>query len=188
MIRLSLIVLILFFLVSCEDQRIPKPRGYARIELPETNYKTVESDQFSLQILEDADFIIKTDKPNWSSIHYNSLDADLFFTYFKNPDIQTVAEDARKTAFKHAIKADDIINMPFSIPEKQVYGVVYSIEGNAATPVIMLFTDSIDQFVHSALYFNCKPNADSLKPVIHFVRQDIQHIIETLEWKSLNEN
>lgn len=172
---------------GCEDQRIPKPRGYSRIALPETKYKKVESDQFSCEILEDADFIIKPNKPNWSSVHYNSLDADLFFTYFKDSDIQTIAEDARRTAFKHAIKADDIIPMPFAIPEKQIYGVIYSIEGDAATPVIMLFTDSIDQFVHSAVYFNCRPNADSLKPVINFVRQDIQHIIETLEWTSISQ-
>ena len=75
--------------------------------------------------------------------------------------------------------------MPFAIPQKNLYGVVYSIEGNAASPVIFQFTDSISQFVHGALYFNSEPNADSLKPVVSYVRQDIEHIIETFEWKNL---
>lgn len=188
MIRFFSLIFILLLFVGCEEQRIPKPRSFYRIALPETKYKSVESDQFSCEILEDAEFIIKPNKPDWTSIHYNSLNADLFFTYFKDPDLQTIAEDARKTAFKHAIKADDIIPMAFALPEKQLYGVIYSIEGNAATPAIVLLTDSIDQFVHSVLYFNCRPNADSLKPVVNFVRQDIQHIIETFEWKSISEH
>ncbi len=55
MIRYFSVILILFLFAGCEDQRIPKPRGYSRVELPEIKYKKVESDQFSLEILEDAE-------------------------------------------------------------------------------------------------------------------------------------
>ena len=35
----------------------------------------------------------------------------------------------------------------------------------------------------SSLYFNFKPDNDSMQPVINFIRRDIDHLIETFEWK-----
>lgn len=181
--RLLILVILIAFMSSCEENYIPKPRGYYRIALPQKEYKRVDGPYYSLEILQSSNYEIKQSDSTWLTIHYPSLKADLFLTYFNDTNIEKLTEDARKSAYKHTIKADDIINMAFAIPEKKVFGVVYSIEGNAATPVIFQFTDSIEHFVHGALYFNCHPNADSLKPVTNFVRQDIEHIIETFEWQ-----
>lgn len=171
------------FLWGCEEHYIPKPRGYYRIELPKLEYKKVETPQFTFEILESSSISITQEDSSWTTINYPKIKASLYLTYFKNSDIETLSEDARKSAYKHSIKADDIILMPFHIPQNNLFGTVYSIEGNAASPVIFQFNDSIHQFVHGALYFNCEPNADSLKPVINFVKQDIEHIMETFRWK-----
>ncbi len=168
--------------MSCEQNYIPKPRAYFRIALPETHYKTVRTPHMSFELLTSSTISSTKKDSSWITIHYPDLKAALYLSYFDKADIEALSEDARKSAYKHAIKADDIYNLPFAFPEKRVYGTVYGIEGNAASPVILQFNDSIGQFVHGSLYFNCAPNADSLKPVIHFVRQDVQHIIETFEW------
>lgn len=171
---------------SCEESYIPKPRAYYRIALPQKEYKIADAPQYSFEILKSSDFTIKPTDSSWATVEYLSIKASLYLSYFHDNNIDKLSEDARKSAYKHAIKADDIINMPFAIPQKNLYGIIYSIEGNAASPVIFQFTDSISQFVHGALYFNCEPNTDSLKPVIEFVRQDIEHIIETFEWKPIS--
>jgi len=33
------------------------------------------------------------------------------------------------------------------------------------------------------LYFDVKPNFDSIYPAVVYLREDIMHLMETLEWK-----
>ena len=186
-IKVSIFLLIIIGLISCEENYIPKKRAFFRLETPVKKYKTVSNDSYKFDILKSSTFIVKKDDKTWTSVLYPSLKAAIYLTYFNNPDIEKLSEDARNSAYKHTIRADDIVNMQFSLPQKKLFGTIYSIEGNAATPVIFFFTDSISQFLHGTVYFNCPPNADSLKPVTHFVREDIQHIIETFEWTNHNQ-
>ncbi len=170
-------------LYACNEAPIPKPRGYYRVELPKLDYKKAESKQCSFDILESSELVPNSKNKDWYSLEYPTMNGSLLLTYFNNRDIEALSEDGRKSAFNHAIRADDIVPMPLAIPEHHVYGLVYSIEGDAATPMVLMLTDSIDQFLHGTFYFNCSPNADSLKPMIHFIRQDAQHIIETFRWE-----
>ncbi len=178
-------LILVVFMSSCDESYIPKPRGYYRIAFPKKEYKMLRTPQFTFDILKSSYYEIKQTDSSWTTINYPLLNASLYLTFFNDTNIGKLSEDARKSAFKHAIKADDIISMPFAIANSRVFGVIYSIEGNAASPAVFQFTDSVDQFVHGALYFNCEPNTDSLQPCINFVRQDIEHIIETFHWTSV---
>jgi gliding motility-associated lipoprotein GldD len=177
------ISLTLLLLSACEETYIPKPRGYYRIALPKKEYKNVDAANFKFDILKSSSISANKKDSSWITIDYKPLNASIYLSFFNDTNIDQLSEDARNSAYKHAIKADDIVNLPFAIPEKNIYGYIYSIEGNAASPVIFQINDNERRFVHGSLYFNCEPNADSLKPAVHFVRQDIQHIIETFEWK-----
>ena len=53
----------------------------------------------------------------------------------------------------------------------------------AASHAQFYLTDSTRHFLTGALYFNTKPNFDSLYPAIHYVRKDIRRIMETLRWQ-----
>ncbi|MEL6972389.1 MAG: hypothetical protein AAFO02_19640, partial [Bacteroidota bacterium] len=64
-----------------------------------------------------------------------------------------------------------------------VSGIAFDIDGPAASPFQFFLTDSTQHYVRGSLYFNTKTRADSLAPVIDFVRTDILHLIETFEWK-----
>ena len=83
----------------------------------------------------------------------------------------------------HAIKADAITKQPFANFENRVYGMLYEIEGNAASQSQFYVTDSVNHFLTGSLYFNVKPNYDSILPAAHYIKEDIQHIMETLKWK-----
>ena len=43
-------------------------------------------------------------------------------------------------------------------------------------------TDSSSHFLRGALYFNIATKNDSLAPIINFVKIDMIHLINTLEW------
>ena len=59
----------------------------------------------------------------------------------------------------------------------------YMINGDAATQSQFYVTDSINHFVTGSLYFNSKPNFDSIYPAAVYLRNDIRVIMESIQWK-----
>jgi gliding motility-associated lipoprotein GldD len=60
---------------------------------------------------------------------------------------------------------------------------MYEITGNAASHLQFHVTDSTKNFIKGALYFYAKPNYDSILPAVNYIKEDILHLVETLEWK-----
>ncbi len=92
-------------------------------------------------------------------------------------------EETRELAYKHAIKANAIEEQLLINQGEEVYGTVYRIEGNAASPIQFFLTDSSRHFLRGALYIRATPDIDSLRPVIEFLERDVIHLIETTTWK-----
>ena len=196
-----LICIFIFTLfLGCREIPSPKPRGYFRIDLPEKKY--VSSDEaltynetlpvsFEYPVYGKIDFVSDTDmEPGWFNIDFPEFKAKIYFTYKKvNNDLGDLMEQAYKMNVKnHIIKADAINEQLISNPEKDIYGILYSLKGSTATAVQFFVTDSTANFFRGSLYFDAVPNQDSLSPVIDFFKQDIEHLIETLSWKEWKEN
>jgi gliding motility-associated lipoprotein GldD len=79
--------------------------------------------------------------------------------------------------------ATAINDTSFSFPDKKVYGTMFEIEGNAASPFQFYLTDSTKHFVKAEVFFNTRPNYDSIYPVLQYLKTDLYHMIGTLEWK-----
>jgi len=185
-----LVVLALIGLMAsgCKKTYTPKPRSYFRIDFPEKKYVSYHSEacNYSFEIPEYArvtPFSGGGTEPCWINIEFPGYKGQIHITYKPlNNDLNTYVEDIRTLAYKHSIKADDIIERPFSYPERNVKGVIYDIKGNTASSMSFFVTDSTRNFLSGALYFNVIPNKDSLAPVIQFFSADVLHLIETLNW------
>ncbi|MBP7211183.1 MAG: gliding motility lipoprotein GldD, partial [Paludibacteraceae bacterium] len=81
------------------------------------------------------------------------------------------------------IKADAITEQAFENTNNDVYGILYEIRGNTASSVQFVLTDSTKNFLRGALYFNNRPNKDSLAPVINYIKDDVIRIMETTKWQ-----
>ena len=181
-----IIVLIAFY--SCKKKYIPKPRGYFRIDFPEKAYQMYQSDCpfiFEYPVygeIQPDDMSIS--EPCWINIVFPDYNAKIYISYKPvKENLSELLEDARTFAYKHTIKADAINEKLFLAKRKKVFGTLYDIKGNTASSVQFFLTDSTKHFIRGALYFNAQPNKDSLAPVISFFSKDIDHMIETLEWK-----
>ena len=119
------------------------------------------------------------------NIEFPDFKGKIHISYKKiDNNLTAYLEDSRTMAMKHIPKASSIENKQYEDPVKNVYGLTYDISGTeAASPFQFYLTDSTNHFVRGALYFNTIPNNDSLAPVIDFIKQDIQHLIETFEWR-----
>ncbi|MDG1475736.1 MAG: gliding motility lipoprotein GldD [Vicingaceae bacterium] len=183
------ILLISTILISCGgDSFTPKPSGYFRIDLPQKEYKVLEKDcPFVFEIPTYASTkqnINNPDKPCWFDLVFDDLNASVYLSYKPiETNLNKYLEESRLLAFKHTVKAFDIEQQIISFPEKKVYGLVYQIEGNAASAYQFHLTDSTNHFLRGSLYFNNIPNQDSIQPVLNFVKEDITHLFETFEWK-----
>lgn len=184
-----LIIGLFFLLVSCESNYYPKPKGYIRIDLPEKSYQTFDSDYpytFAYPVYANVEpNTVQADNPYWIDINFPKFKGKLHISYKPiNNNLAAYLEDTRTMVMKHIPKSNGIENKLFENPERNVYGLTYNISGvNAASPYQFYLTDSTTHFLRGALYFNVVPNNDSLAPVIEFLKEDINYLIETFEWK-----
>ena len=62
--------------------------------------------------------------------------------------------------------------------------VIAELEGEVPSQFHFTMTDSAKHFLRGALYFNTQVQNDSLAPAIEYMKRDMMHIINTLEWNS----
>lgn len=173
---------ILMIVISCKDDVLPKPASQLRLDYPVANYAQFSNHcPFEFEMNDDA--IIKEDKFCGFSIHYPKMKATIYLTYKTvNKDIESLLRDAQTLTYKHVIKADDISEQPYFNPEKKVFGMFYSVNGNAATNAQFYATDSISHFVTGSVYFYAKPKFDSIMPAADYVKNDMRRLLETIKW------
>ena len=185
------LLVICFLLSSCGNDYSPKPRGYFKIDLPEKKYQT-----YSAKCPFSFDFPVyaevqpdssRESKPCWMNVNYPQFNGRIHLSYqsvTSEKQFNQLIEDARTFAFKHTVKATAIDEAMISYPEKNVYGIYYSIEGNTASSLQFFLTDSTKHYLRGALYFNEQPRLDSIQPVLDFVKKDIDQMIKTFKWKN----
>ena len=188
-LRIIVFITLLMLIAGCGGQYSPKPRGYFRIDLPKKEYQKFDSTfPYSFEYPVYAK-IVPDDRegaePYWINIDFPTFQGRIYISYKKiDGNLTSYLEDSRNFVMKHIPKADAIEDSLIFRRSDNVYGLLYSIQGTgAASPYQFFLTDSAKNFVRGALYFNVTPNNDSLAPVIHFIRQDIDHIIDTFHWK-----
>jgi len=183
--------LLLLCMASCQNNDYsPKPRGYFRIVYPAKKYQEFNaSAPFSFEYPVYAK--METDKGKnaekyWYNLHFTQFNGFLHLTYYdvsNKAEYDEMVEDARKLAFKHTIKASAIDQKLINYPGRKVYGIYYAIEGNTASSVQFFLTDSTKHYFRGALYFNERPQYDSIEPVVKFIKTDIDRMISTFKWK-----
>ena len=179
----KIIIIGIVLLSSCQENFSPKPLGFFRIDLAETNYTTIKKN-CSYQFLANTKAeLIEGNTECWYNIFYPAHDATIYLTYKElNNNLAHIIEESHKLAYDHSIKSDGIIETVYENKENNVYGVLYDIHGNSASNLQFFATDSSKHFLRGSLYFNTVPNADSLQPVKTYIKKDLQTLIESLTW------
>ena len=180
---------IIFISTSCSNRGTPKPRGYFRIEFPEKEYVRLDS-VMPYSILYPKYSRIETDlssksEPHWINVEFPRFNATIHITYknLESEDIYEILEDIVRLSFSHTVKADAIEEHIYIDDEYDVFGIVFEVKGNAASPLQFFATDSVKHLIRGSLYFNTVPNRDSLSPVIDFLTEDVFLLMENIRWK-----
>lgn len=183
-------ILVVLVLGACQTEYQPKPKGYNRLVLPEASYRaTPDSLPYFFEYADYAVLLKDTSwvrEKHWVEISYPALKATIHITYKQlNHSEELLKEylnDAYVLTAKHQIKAYSI-DESITKTGKGKTAVIAEIDGEVPSQFQFTMTDSSMNFLRGALYFNVKVQNDSLRPAIEYVKKDIMHLINSLEWK-----
>ena len=185
----ALAIVLIAFSCNREPYYLPKPRGYFRIDLPEKTYIKVDTiEKYSFECPQYALITpdpYSPDEKNWVNIEMPQFKGSIHLTHKPvDGNLGEYLEDVHTMVTKHLQKANGVRDSLIFNEEHDVYGLFIEMDGKGvATPMQFYMTDSTKNFVRGALYFNFQPNNDSMQPVINFIKEDIDHLINTFKWK-----
>lgn len=188
-IILSFIVAGFLMMASCNKNYMPKPKGYNRIDLPKAQYQHLpDSFPFSFEyseyakILPDSSWISER---YWIDIYYPGFKSSIALSYKQINNNTDSLRDFLNTAYrltaKHQIKAYAIDEYIFTTDLGKT-AVLANLSGEVPSQYQFFSTDSAQHFLRGALYFRTATKNDSLAPVINFMKKDIMHMLNTLQW------
>ena len=157
---------------------LPEPVYHA---LPDTLPYSFEYSQHA-KLLSDTSRISER---YWIELYYPQIKANIHVTYkkIKNNEqlLKEFVNDAYVLTAKHQIKAYAIDEIIVTTPSGKT-AIVAELEGEVPSQMQFTITDSTQNFLRGALYFNTKVNNDSLQPAIEYVKKDIMHMINSFDW------
>ncbi len=188
MIRSILPVFILSLAgIGCQHSSgSPKPRAYPRVEYPNRKYieYTLDECLFRFEYPDYAEINQKEEKC-WFDLFMPAFGARLHCSYVP-VESRVKFDDLVSDAYVIASRINERANYMEEariINPQGVSGLSLQWSGPAASPVHFFLTDSTQHFFKAALYFDSKVKPDSLEPIVKFIREDIDHMISTFDWK-----
>lgn len=182
--------MLLLVFTSCDNETpIPKPPTYLRADFPDHSYVKFDdacpyrfdiSSLYKISAVSNQDGSATCHKdiflgPLNGTIHFSYIPMEKSLAEYVNFAINKVDE--------HKVKATAIEDTNFIRRDAKVFGTLFEIQGDVASPFQFYLTDSTSRFVSGVVYFNASPRYDSLKPSLDYLKKDLYRMIESFEWK-----
>jgi len=161
-------------------------RGYQAYESAECPFRFQYPSYSSIK-KDEKFFKAPTENDCWMDIQLEPFNGSIHVSFKEINEenaLPELIEDMHKLTAKHVVKADFIEDFVIQT-ENEVGGMLFEVGGDAASAIQFFLTDSTTHFLRGALYFKSTPNADSLSPILDFVRDDLNYLIDSFEWKEI---
>jgi len=188
------IYVIFIFLFGCDNYFLPKQSAYLRLDYPMPEYKLIDKMDFpfffesNTKLSEISDIEINQESIDFI-INYKKLNAQINFQYKNvnsNEKLYAYIFDLKRTIETHSTIANSVRIKDYILRDKNIFGRIFDLSGNVASPYQFYLTDSTNNIISGLVYFNVKPNYDSILPAINYIERDIIHLIESFDWKNYN--
>ncbi|MFA5575268.1 MAG: hypothetical protein WC994_09490 [Brumimicrobium sp.] len=185
-LRLLFGMVLIFILIACSEKKpVPKPPTYLQFEFPERTYE-VYQDECDFSFNKPSYFNVKKSAQGLCNrdIEFKGLNGTLLFSRFDmDTSLAVYVDYALDKIGEHKVKATAIYDSVVIRDDADVYGTFFQLQGNVASPFQFYLTDSTKRFASGVVYFNTRPNYDSIRPVLNFVKTDLIELMNTFEWE-----
>lgn len=187
---LPLMTCLLLLTLACQDYTpYPRPFAFPRIELPaQTRYESLQSPAcpFTFEYPKGGQKTRDLQDSCWVDLRFPSYSLTWHITHRHVPrsgkSRSQHYEEYRRLVYKHTQKATQITETPIQGPTGQ--GILFETYGEVGTPAQVFYYDSLEQnVVMLSFYFRTAEKNDSLAPVIDYMKGQVLHAVETLEWQ-----
>ena len=178
--RIIFLALIVF---SCNNNvNLPKQKAYFAPEFEIPTYKKISLDcNYSFNINSQAS--INNIKNCNYEIYYKNLNAKIFINQIVlSNSIEKVLNTFNQKINENSRLSDQIIQSNYVNIDKKIYSKLYSFVGNSPSNIQFYVTNQTDKFLTGSLFFETKPNYDSLFPYIDYIRNDIKKMVDSFRW------
>ncbi|MBI1838643.1 MAG: hypothetical protein HYR91_15365 [Flavobacteriia bacterium] len=188
----TLVCLFLIFIIvlSCGNEviNIPKPPTYLRLDLPKHEYIhfTDHCDYtFDISKLYQVKKVTdNTGETCHKDIELGPLNGVIHFSYINMTEpLSKYVNYSIDKVDEHKIKASAIEDIKILRPQDRVFGTMFELQGDVASPFQFYLTDSTTRFISGVVYFNSRPNYDSLKPSLEYLKVDLVKMLNSFQWK-----
>jgi gliding motility-associated lipoprotein GldD len=163
---------------------MPKPNGMLALNYRPPIYHQAPVDcpfTFDINSLSSIEI-----QPNcFFSLSYPSMKAKVYMSYFNlnKHQIEDLYRDFNARLLEHTKQEARIQESSYENANQQKYGRFFEITSNAPSNLHYLLTDQKNHFMSGVLFFSATPNYDSLFPAIQYIKNDLRHLTESLDWR-----
>ncbi|RMG56365.1 MAG: hypothetical protein D6722_26645 [Bacteroidetes bacterium] len=182
---------LLALLSACGEpyEPYPRPYGFHRIELPQSrSYARFETEScpFSFEYPDYGHLSRANADSCWADLAFPRYDLKWHITYRSQSQSGKTRsmhyEEYRRLIYKHSKKATQIKESPLSVSAGT--GTLFEIYGNVGTPAQVFLADSSGEHVFMmSCYLQTALKNDSLQPVIQYMKEEMNHMLETFRWE-----
>jgi len=175
-------------LTSCQDEHTtPRPRAYPRVEYPKHEWQEFSNGDcpFTFQFPAYAEVVMKDEHPCWFDLSMPMFKAKLHCSYLPvkdRNDFDKMIEDTYTIAGKINERSNYMEESRLD-NSNGVGGLQLKFTGPAASPLHFFLTDTTHHFFKASLYFEAKVKPDSLAPIVSFVEEDLNSMIQSFRWR-----
>lgn len=175
---------VFLFLFSCGQNYQPKPKGFQRYNLPTPKHETITVSNYYLFEKNKLAKLDLNKELNWLNLSYKKQGAEILITFkqINTPkDLLLYIKESYKLINKHKVRASSILETNIKTVNGK-HAVLIDIKGEVPSPFQFITTDSSKNFLRAALYFERPIKGDSISPVVDYLKKDMIHILNTLQW------
>ena len=178
----------LFFSCGGDEVLIPKPPTYLRLNLPKHSYHLFNDIcpyTFEISKAYSVDKVLEQNNETChKEIKLGKLNGVIHFSYIDMIEpLARYVNYSNDKVYEHKIKASSIEDTKIIRSKDRVYGTFFELKGNVATNFQFYLTDSSTNFVRGEVLLNCRPNYDSLRPTLEYLKLDLLELVRHFEWK-----
>ena len=175
--------------IGCQNISVPKPKAFLKLEYPIAKYQKVKPKlplSFDKNEISSIKIVQNNNRVEGINLEYKPLKAVVYISY---KTVEKNLEDLIKSSVaitqQHAKIAHSISEKEFSDDMNNIYGKIYDLSGPVASQIQFYVTDKSKHFLSGTVYFNIKPNYDSIFPAVRYLQADVVRLMESLEWTQL---